>query len=128
MEDARIWEYERELWLGGGEVYRERVADTCVMALPSEPFLFDGKAATAAVEGTPRWKTVDFADQVVERPHEGLIVIGYRVRASHAEAGGADGRYNALCTSTLMRLAHEEWVVVQHQQTPLGVLVADPDA
>lgn len=128
MEDARIWDYERQLWLGGGDVYRQRVADNCVMALPSEPFLFDGEGATAAVEDTPRWKEVEFLDQVVERPHEGLIVIGYRVRASQAEDDSDDAGYHALCTSTLMQLAHEEWVVVQHQQTPLGVIVADPDA
>lgn len=122
MEDTRIWEFERDLWIGEADVYRQRVADDCVMALPATPFLFDGEAATRAVENTPRWEQVEFADQLVHRPQEGLIVIGYRARASRGEE-----TYHALCTSTLHRLSHEEWVVVQHQQTPFGVMVADPD-
>ncbi len=122
MEDTRIWEFERDLWIGGGEVYRERVAENCVMGLPATPFLFDGEAATQAVESTPRWEEVEFAECVVERPQEGLIVIGYR---AHARRGSES--YHALCTSTLRRLEHEVWVVVQHQQTPFGVMVADPD-
>jgi len=121
MEDERIWDFERELWLGRGEVYRERVAGDCLMALPEQPFVFQGQQATEAVEATPRWDDVDFSDRRVSRPQEGLIVIAYR-----ADARRDDKTYRAMCTSTLRRLSHEQWDVVQHQQTPLGVLVADP--
>ena len=121
MEDERIWTFEEELWLGGGDVYRERVSDDCLMALPAEPYLFGGKEATDAVEHTPRWDKVDFTETRVSRPQEGLIVIAYQV-----EAHNPDKTYRALCTSTLRRLSHEKWDVVQHQQTPLGVIVADP--
>lgn len=123
MDDERIWQFERELWLGGGDVYRERVSGDCVMGLPAEPFVFDGEAATAAVEHTPRWDEVAFEDQRVSRPQEGLIVIGYRARATR---GGES--YHALATSTLLRLEHERWVVVQHQQTPFGAPVKEPEA
>ena len=123
MDDGRIWDFERELWLGGGDVYRSKVSGSCLMALPAAPFLFDGEAAIAAVQGTPRWEQVDFADMRVERPQEGLIVIAYRAKARRQ--GKA---YHALCTSTLLRQGHEDWAVVQHQQTPLGVAVADPDS
>lgn len=123
MDDDRIWEFERELWVGGPEVYEKKVAADCVMALPAAPYLFDGRAATEAVKDTPRWDEARFEDTRVERPEEGLIVIAYRVRARR---GGQEKEYHALCTSTLQRLAHEEWVVVQHQQTPLGVMVAEP--
>jgi hypothetical protein len=123
VEDDRIWEFERNLWVGEGEVYERCVADDVVMALPAEPFLFDGAAAKAAVEGTPRWESVEFAETRVSRPEEGLIVIGYRVRAQRGEQD-----YHALCTSTLQRCGHEDWRVVQHQQTPLGTVVTDPDA
>lgn len=123
MEDTRIWEFERELWLGGGDVYRKNVAEDCVMALPAEPFLYHHAAATKAVEKTPRWDEVEFADTRVTRPEEGLIVIGYRARAK-----GSDKTYHALCTSTLRRLGHDDWVVIQHQQTPFGVEIKDPDA
>ena len=123
MNDERIWEFERELWLGGGDVYREKVSQDCVMGLPQQPFLFDHEAATRAVESTPVWSEVEFADTRVTRHDEGLIVIGYR---AHAKREGSD--YHAVCTSTLLRLEHENWVVIQHQQTPFGIEVKDPDA
>lgn len=123
MNDDRIWEFERELWLGDGSVYRERMADDCVAALPAEPFLYSGKDASTAAQDTPRWEEVDFSETPVSRPEEGLIVIGYRAKARQG-----DTHYHALCTSTLRRLEHENWVVVQHQQTPFGVEVKDPDA
>lgn len=121
MEDDRIWTFEHELWIGGADVYRERVSKDCLMALPEQPYLFGGEQATEAVEHTPRWEDVELSDRKVSRPQEGLIVIAYR-----AQARRGDKSYHALCTSTLRRLAHEEWDVVQHQQTPLGVVVADP--
>ena len=122
MDDDRIWNFERDLWTGGAEVYREKVADDCVMALPADPFVMDGKAATEAVSDTPRWEDVTISHKHVARPEHGLIVIAYR-----AEATRGDETYRALCTSTLRRIEEENWEVVQHQQTPLGMEVADPD-
>ena len=113
MEDERIWEFERGLWIGGEDRYRELIDDECVMVLPAPPFVMSGEEAIASVSDTPRWEEVDFDRQQVMRPQEGLIVIAYAVRARR------EGRqeYQAYCTSTLRRLAHEEWRVVQHQQT-----------
>jgi hypothetical protein len=48
----------------------------------------------------------------VSRPEEGLIVIAYEARASRG-----DEHYRAFCTSTYRRRGHEDWEVVQHQQT-----------
>lgn len=123
MDDDRVHEFERELWVGGPEVYEARVAPDCVMALPAEPFLYDGRAATEAVKATPRWSEANFEDTRIERPQEGLIVFAYRV---HASRDGQDKDYHALCTSTLLRKGHEDWIVVQHQQTPLGIAVKEP--
>ena len=123
MEDARIWEFEERLWHGGREVYEGQVDEACLMALPTDPWLLEGRGAIDAVSDTPRWKTVEFSERKVSRPQEGLIVIAYRVRAARAAEGG-DGAYEALCTSTLRRIAHEEWRVVQHQQTPVGAAVS----
>lgn len=122
MDDDRVIEFEHELWVGGPEVYEAKVASNCLMALPAEPFLFDGRAAIEAVKATPRWDEATFADTRIERPEEGLIVLAYRVKAKR----GDQKHYHALCTSTMRRLAHEDWVVVQHQQTPLGVMLAEP--
>ncbi|WP_394269241.1 DUF4440 domain-containing protein [Qipengyuania sp.] len=120
MDDQRLWDFERDLWIGGADTYETKVADDVVMVLPAAPFLYDRRAAIEAVKATPRWETVEFEDTRVERHQEGLISIAYRVRAAKGEQS-----YHAVCTSTILRLGHENWVVIQHQQTPLGVEIAD---
>jgi hypothetical protein len=114
MDDARIWEFERNLWVGDPGLYQEAIDDQCLMVLPAPPFVFTGQQSIEAVKQTPRWSEVQFSEQQVARPQEGLIVIAYKVQASKAE----NGAYEAHCTSTYRRLAHEGWAVVQHQQTP----------
>lgn len=112
MDDARIWSFEERLWTGGEDAYREQVDQEVVMVLPQPPYAYDSEAAIKAVSGTPRWERVEFSEQKVHRPQEGLIVIAYRARASKG-----DETYEAFCTSTLRRIEHEHWTVVQHQQT-----------
>ncbi len=112
MEDARVWEFERSLWTGGAETYEALIDDECLMVLPAQPYVFTAEQAIAAVEDTPRWSEVTFSEEQVVRPQEGLIVLSYR-----AEAKRSDRSYVAFCTSTIRRLAHDEWRVVQHQQT-----------
>jgi len=113
MEDARIWEFERALWVGDSRLYDEAIDDQCLMVVPAPPFVLTGQEAIEAVKQTPRWSQVEFSDGRIARPQEGVIVIAYGVRA--AREGEA---YEAHCTSTYRRLAHEQWRVVQHQQTP----------
>lgn len=112
MDDARIWEMEGQLWHGGAEVYETLIDQDVVMALPAEPFVFAREAAIQAVTNTPRWDNVDFSEQQVIRPQEGLIAIAYR-----AEAKRGDERYLAYCTTTMRRIEHDVWRVVQHSQT-----------
>lgn len=112
MEDHRVWEFEKSLWTGGAERYRELVDDECLMVLPKPPFVMNGTQAIEAVSNTPRWDTVELSNGQIARPQEGLIVIAY-----DAHAKRDDESYEAHCTSTLRRLDHEEWRVVQHQQT-----------
>lgn len=111
MEDTRIWEMEAKLWHGGREVYEALVDEAVVMTLPLEPFLFSRDAAIAQVERSPRWDEVNFSNQTVTRPEEGLIVIGYQVEASR----GAE-HYGCFASSTLRRRGHDDWSVVQHSQ------------
>lgn len=113
MDDARIWSFERSLWTEGAENYREKIDDQCLMVLPQPPFVYKGADAVAAVSATPRWEGVEFSEEQVMRPQEGLIVIAYR---AHATKG--DETYEAHCTTTMRWLSHEHWRVVQHQQTP----------
>ena len=112
MDDDRIFEFERALWIGEDDIYRRCVADACVMVVPERPFLLSGEQAIEAVEHTPRWTDVDLSDLQINRAQEGLIVIGYR-----ADARRDGTRFTAYCTSTYQRLGEAEWQVIQHQQT-----------
>lgn len=114
MDDDRIWDFEASLWTGGADHYRELIDEECVMVLPEPPFVFAGRQAIEAVAHTPRWSNVEFSEHRVMRPQEGLIAIAYKASATRE---GADG-YVAYCTTTIRRLEHEVWRVVQHQQTP----------
>lgn len=113
MDDDRVWEFERDLWIGDPQLYQEALDDECVMVLPAEPFVMSGQQAIEAVKSTPRWSDVRFSDQQIKRPQEGLIVVAYKAEASKPDHGS----YQAYCTSTYRRLGHEQWRVVQHQQT-----------
>lgn len=113
MNDERIWSFEESLWTGDAAHYRECIDDECLMVLPEPPFIMSGGQAIDAVSATPRWSSVELSERQVARPQEGLIVVAYK-----ASARRGDEAYEAHCTSTYRRLAHEEWRVVQHQQTP----------
>jgi Domain of unknown function (DUF4440) len=120
MEDARIWEFEESLWTGSADTYHELIDDECIMVLPSRPHVMTGQQAIEAVSNTPRWKEVTFSEQSVARPEEGLIVIAY-----HADASKEDGEsYKAYCSSTLRRMSHDEWRVVQHSQNIAPIATA----
>lgn len=119
MDDERVWQFEESLWTGDAEHYRACIDDESVMVVPTKPFVVTGMQAADAVSDTPRWESVAFSNQQIMRPQKGLIVIGYT-----AEAVRGEERYVAHCTSTYRRLAHEEWRVVQHQQTPPPVAEA----
>ena len=114
MDDERVWSFEESLWVGDAEHYRALIDDECLMVLPAMPFIVTGQQAVDAVASTPRWSKADLSERQVARPQEGLIVIAYK---AVAEREGISP-YEAHCTSTYRRLAHEEWRVIQHQQTP----------
>jgi hypothetical protein len=112
MDDARIWEFEESLWKADEAHYRASIDEAYVLVVPMEPYILDGQQAAERLAQTPDWETVTFENRHVSRPEEGLIVIGY-----HAQAMRGDEHYDAWCSSTYRRLAHEDWRVVQHQQT-----------
>ncbi len=114
MEDQRVWAFEESLWTASAEHYQESIDENCLMVVPAPPYVLEGQQAIDAVKGTPRWSKVIFSEQKVSRPEEGLIVIAYK---AEAEKDGASP-YTAHCTSVYRRLGHDDWKVVQHQQTP----------
>ncbi len=114
MEDQRVWAFEESLWTADATRYRESIDDACLMVLPKPPYVMSGSQAIEAVSATPRWSAVELTERQVTRPQEGMIVVAYRAMARKADGEA----YEAHCTSTYRRLSHEDWRVVQHQQTP----------
>lgn len=112
MDDARLWGSEKSLWTTDQAGYRAVIADDALMVLPGHRSVLSGRDAVHAVSGTPMGTDVTFTEQNVSRPQEGLIVVAYAVEASKENE-----RYCARCTTTYLRLAHEEWRVIQHQQS-----------
>jgi hypothetical protein len=115
MDDTRVWNFEESLWRASEGRYHERVDPECVMALSHAPYLFHGEAAVEAVTGTPEWDEVAFSKRHISRPQEGLIVVGYEVKAQKG-----DTTFTAACTSVYRQKAHEDWTVVQHAQVVQG--------
>lgn len=116
MDDARVWNFEESLWKASPNEYRADISSHGLLVVPEDPFVMTGKQAADAMADTPRWDEVAFSKKQVSRPdgdEGGLIVIAYR-----ADAKRGDEDYSAWCSSTYLRRGHEDWVVVQHQQTP----------
>ena len=114
MEDQRAWTTEESLWTGDPSIYPDLIDPACLMVFPASPQIIGAEVALRTMSKGPRWSSVSFADGQVARPEEGLIVLAYSV-----QAGKEDGtNYMAHCTSTWRRRGHEDWKLVQHQQTP----------
>ena len=113
MDDQRVWEFEGSLWDASDEHYQNRIDEEIVMVLPRPPYVFQGQDAKDAVKATPDWDSVELSDRRVSRPQEGLIVVAYTARCT-----SGDEKYEAHCTSTLRMRGRDDWLVVQHQQTP----------
>lgn len=112
MDDDRVWAFEESLWTGDAEHYRELIDEACLMVLLVPPFVFAGADAVDAVAATPRWASAEFSEQHIARPEEGLIVVAYHIAVRRDEE-----TFAAYCTSTYRRRAHDDWQVVQHQQS-----------
>jgi len=116
MNDERIWSFEKSLWSASQDEYRHKIARDGILVVPQDPFVLAGHKAADAMAQTPHWDSVEFTETKVARPdgpNGGLIVIAYK-----ADAKRGTMSYSAYCTSTLLREGEDDWVVVQHQQTP----------
>lgn len=114
MDDTRVWSFEDSLWRADRAHYAESLDEGYLAVVAAPPYILSGKGAADVLAKTPDWDEVNFSEQHVSRPQEGLIAIAYRVDARKEEEA-----YAARCSSVYRRVSHEHWTVVQHQQTPV---------
>lgn len=105
-----IWQIEELLWTGGTDVFRTRLAPTCLMAFPGIGML-EGDEIFESLKDAPRWTSVEMTGRH-RLETDGLTVVGYTA------TGRREGEdpYHALCTSTWLNAAGG-WRLVQHQQS-----------
>lgn len=113
-ETDPLWQIERDFWLLGASHFARTMADGCLMALPDPVGVLGGPQVLESLEGVPRWVTVELTDTHLSSLGD-VGVLAYRVAARRE---GQDKPYRALCSSTYVR-ANGQWLMVQHQQTPL---------
>lgn len=114
MDDQRAWAIEESLWTGQPAGYVGLIDPACLMVVPVAPHILAARDALHSMSDAPRWTAVDFVKGQVARPEDGLVVLAYTAHARRAQGEG----YVAHCTSTWRRKGHEDWKLVQHQQTP----------
>ena len=113
MTDAEFWQIERELWLGGPEVFRRWVARECLMVFPDPVGILTGPTVVESIAPGPRWQTVTFLVTALRRLGGDVAVLAYRVEAGRP----AGATYRAFCSTTYVQQAGDWWLM-QHQQTP----------
>ena len=113
MTDAEFWQIERELWLGGPEVFRRWVARECLMVFPDPVGILSGQTVIDSIAPAPRWEAVALSGTALHRLGADVAVLAYRIDA--ARPSGPP--YLASCSTTYVRQAGDWWLM-QHQQTP----------
>lgn len=112
MKNNGICELEQKLWLDGPEVYERSMDPACIMAFPGMGVM---KAADVieSLKQAPRWSSVQMDHKTVGHAGEDIAVVAYRAVGQREEGDP----YRCLCTSTYRR-KDDQWLLVQHQQTP----------
>lgn len=108
--DAILWPLERDFWLGGADVYRERLTDEALMVFPG---LVLTRAETIdAIASGPRWTSVSLDDRRVVPLTADAVALVYRA------SGSRDGAtYSAEVSSVYVR-RDGAWKLALHQQSP----------
>ena len=103
---------ERALAGGGGDEYRERLAEEAVVIVPGA--VLDRASTIAAMDASAGWD--DFALEGVRAlpigDDAGLLTYTFEGRRG-------DQHYRAVLSSVYVR-RDGDWLMVLHQQTPLG--------
>lgn len=116
MTDEDAWRVEESLWTGLPSEFADRVSAHCLMAFADPVDVISGTEAAEGLNALERWATVEMTAKQLTRPGEGLVILAYRAEGQRDLAPA----YRAYCTSTYHRSDGGRWLLVQHQQTPIG--------
>lgn len=114
MQDQDIWQREESFWLDGVAFYRDNMAAEAQMVFADPVGILKGDEILDGLKAAPRWAAVEFADQT-EQTLGDTRVLAYRATGSR---DGAEP-YSALCSTTYVR-REGKWILLSHQQTPVG--------
>jgi hypothetical protein len=106
-----LLEIEHTLANGGGNEYREHLAEDAVVIVPAQSL--DKQETVASMERSPGWDEVEISDPEVREVGDGGAVLTYRFRGQRGEDA-----YGALMSSAYSK-DDGDWKLVLHQQTPL---------
>lgn len=110
-----LWRQEQDFWTGDAAWYGEHLAPESLMVFPPPAGVLNRARSIDAIRAAPRWKNVSLGTRRLVRPAEHTAVLAYAVTA---DRGDGASRYQALCSSTYVRLSGG-WKLVLHQQTPI---------
>lgn len=116
MTDEDAWRIEESLWKGSPSDFADRVSASCLMAFADPVGVISGTEAVEGINELERWSTVDMTEKQMVRPSRDIVILAYRAEGQRDLAPA----YRAYCTSTYHRSAGGRWLLVQHQQTPIG--------
>jgi hypothetical protein len=111
-DEQELLEIEHALANGGGDEYREHLADNAIVIVPAETL--DKHQAVEAMERSPAWDEVEISEPHVREIGDEGAVLTYKFRGQR----GADHAYGALMSSAYSK-DDGSWKLVLHQQTPL---------
>lgn len=112
IDPDAIWEIERELAGGRGDVYGRHLAGEAIVVVPG--MTLDKAATVEAMDASPGWDEWSFSRESVRELGDDGIVLTYRFDGRRGETA-----YAAILTSVYRREGDGEPKLILHQQTPL---------
>ena len=116
MTDDDAWRIEESLWKGSPAAFADRVSSNCLMVFADPIGVISGTEAVEGINELERWVTVEMTGKQIARPSRDIAILAYRAEGRRDVAP----TYRAYCTSTYHRSGDGRWLLVQHQQTPIG--------
>jgi hypothetical protein len=104
---------EEALWIGGPDVYRRHVDETCLTVFPSMAAVYP-REEIAVMAKDRRWRNVALDVKGMVEPEPGMAILTYQARATR-ENGEP---YEALVSSGYVARG-DGWKLVFHQQTEI---------